>query len=248
MISTVITDDEVLARLKLRELIQAESDVQLVGEASSARETVELVRATHPALLFLDIHMPEMDGFEAIRDLTNGGTSPMPRIIFTTAYDKYAVNAFELHAVDYLLKPYTRERFQEALVRAREALRETTDGEGTKSARKSSKLERLVFKSGGRIVFLPLDELHVVYAEQNYIRLATVDGTHMLRETMGSFEGRLDPRLFVRIHRSTIVNLRHVKEIRTDITPGEYSVVMLNGTKLPVSRGYRSRLTELVTA
>jgi two-component system LytT family response regulator len=248
MISTVITDDEVLARLKLRELIQSEADVQLVGEASSAKETVELVRATQPALLFLDIHMPEMDGFEAIRDLSNDGAHPVPRIIFTTAYDKYAVRAFELHAVDYLLKPYTRERFQEALARARELIREPNGNEGARTARPSSKLERLVFKSGGRIVFLPLDELHVVYAEQNYVRLATVDGTHMLRETMSSFESRLDPRIFVRIHRSTIVNLRHVKEIRTDATPGEYSVRMLNGTRLPVSRGYRSRLTELVTA
>jgi two-component system LytT family response regulator len=245
MISTVITDDEVLARLKLRELIQTEPDVQLVGEASSARETVELVRATKPALLFLDIQMPEMDGFDAIRDLSNDGSTPLPRIIFTTAYDKYAVRAFELHAIDYLLKPYTRQRFQEALVRAREVLREPT---GAKPAGSPAKLDRLVFKSGGRIIFLPFDELQAVHAEQNYVRLATASGTHMLRETMSSFEARLDPSLFARIHRSTIVNLRHVKEVRSDITPGEYSVVLLSGTKLPVSRGYRSRLTELVSA
>jgi two-component system LytT family response regulator len=247
MITAVITDDEVLARLKLRELIQAEGDVEVVGEASSAKETIELVRAKKPSLLFLDINMPEMDGFDALRDLSSDTDTPMPRIIFTTAYDKYAVRAFELHAVDYLLKPFTRQRFQEALLRAREIIRQPAP-ETAKRASQRSPLDRLIFKSSGRIVFLPLDELQVVHAEQNYVRLSTSHGTHMLRETMGNFESRLDPHLFARIHRSTIVNLRHIKEVRTDITPGEYSVVMLNGVKLPVSRGFRSRLTELVSA
>ncbi|HEY4357054.1 MAG TPA: LytTR family DNA-binding domain-containing protein [Acidobacteriaceae bacterium] len=248
MISTAITDDEVLARLRLNQLLQEQPGIQVVGQASSAEETVALVKATRPDLLFLDIQMPGMDGFEAVSALSNLGLAEMPRIIFTTAYDKYAVRAFEIHAVDYLLKPYTKERFEEALNRARQQLeRPAVPAANGNGASALKPLDRLIFKSRGRIVFLPVNELHAVEAEQNYVRLITADQNHLLRETISNMEERLDRTKFVRIHRSTIVNLRFVKEFRTDSIRGEHSVLMANGRVLAVSRGCRSRLLDLVT-
>lgn len=247
MISTAITDDEVLARLRLNQLLQEQPGIQVVGQASSAEETVALVKATRPDLLFLDIQMPGMDGFEAVSALSNLGLEEMPRIIFTTAYDKYAVKAFEIHAVDYLLKPYTKERFEEALNRARQQLEKPAAAANGHTVPATKPLDRLIFKSRGRIVFLPVNELHAVEAEQNYVRLITADQNHLLRETISNMEERLDRTKFVRIHRSTIVNLRFVKEFRTDSIRGEHSVLMANGRVMAVSRGCRSRLLDLVT-
>ena len=248
MISAVITDDEVLARQKLSQLLREEPDVELLGEASSAMEAIELVKATRPDVLFLDIHMPGMDGFDTITAMSDEGVVPLPRIIFTTAYDKYALKAFEIHAVDYLLKPYTRERFKEALARARAQLEQAKTSPATAEAGREAPLDRLIFKSRGRIVFLPISELFWVTAEENYVRLSTNSENHMLRDTISNFESRLDPTKFLRIHRSTIVNLKYVKEIRTDSLRGEFAVVMTNGQKLSVSRGYRPKIMELVTA
>lgn len=247
MISTVITDDEVLARLKLNQLLREQPGVQVVGQASSAEETVALVGATHPDLLFLDIQMPGMDGFEAVSALSNLGLEKMPRIIFTTAYDKYAVRAFEIHAVDYLLKPYTKERFEEALERARQQIEKAGTPPENSPTPVTKPLDRLIFKSRGRIVFLPVNEVYAIEAEQNYVRLITADQNHLLRETISNMEERLDRSKFVRIHRSTIVNLRFVKEFRTDSVRSEHSVLMANGQVLAVSRGCRSRLLDLVT-
>lgn len=246
MMTAVITDDEVLARYKLTQLLQAEEDVQVLGEASSANEAIELVGATRPDLLFLDIHMPGMDGFDAITAISEKDDAPMPKIIFTTAYDRHAVKAFEIHAVDYLLKPYTKERLQEALGRARKLI-EMSSGSTSKDGAASAAQNRLVFKSRGRIVFLPTDEIYAVNAEQNYVRLTTATENHMFRETITDFEARLDPEKFLRIHRSTIVNLRFAKEIRTDALRGGYVVTMQNGQKFGVSRSYRHRITGLVT-
>ena len=245
MITAVVTDDEVLARQKLSHLLRDVPDIDLVGEAASALEAIELVRHTRPDLLFLDIQMPGMDGFDAIAAMTEEG-GPLPRIIFTTAYDKYALRAFESHAVDYLLKPYTRERFLEALGRAKDQLDQRDAA--TPDQTRATSTERLIFKSRGRIVFLPINELYWIGAEENYVRLSTATENHMLRDTISHFETRLDPSKFLRIHRSTIVNLKYVKEIRTDSARGEFAVVMTNGHKLPVSRGYRPKIMELVAA
>jgi two-component system LytT family response regulator len=247
-IRTIIADDEVLARQKLLQLLRDDADIQIVGEGANALETIDLVQFTNPDLLLLDIQMPGMDGFDIISSLTANGTCHPPRIIFTTAYDQYALRAFEINAIDYLLKPFTRERLSQAVGRAKEyfsTFRE--DGGIATNVSEEQYICRIVFKSKGRIVFLPVSDIRWVSAEENYIRICTEHENHLLRETMAHFETRLDPRSFIRVHRSAIVNLQHVKEIRTDTPGGEAFVLMQNGQRVPVSRGYRARITQLCT-
>jgi two-component system, LytTR family, response regulator len=205
------------------------------------------VRATRPQLLFLDIQMPGMDGFDIATALCSSKTVPMPHIIFTTAHDQYALRAFEIHAVDYLLKPFTRERLFSAVERARkEILLATQQPANTEGQNGRHYTTRIVFKSRGRIVFLPVSDIRWISAEENYVRICTQGETHLLRETMARLEEKLDPEMFLRVHRSSIVNLQHVKEVRTE-TDGEYAVVLVNGEKLAMSRGYRSRINGWLT-
>ena len=166
----------------------------------------------------------------------------MPRIVFTTAYDQYALRAFEVHAVDYLLKPFTPERLRSALERVRRHNGDSANGaEDDDSGQYTT---RIVFKSKGRILFLPVSEIRWIAAEENYVRISTADETHLLRETMAHLEERLDPRIFVRVHRSSIVNLHYVKEVRD--AEGEAAVMLVNGQRVSMSRGYRSRIQRLV--
>jgi two-component system, LytTR family, response regulator len=246
MIQAVIADDEVLARQKLRQLLRDEPEVDIVGESATARETIELVRLTRPDLLFLDIRMPEMDGFDIVGafDPEPGFTSP--RIIFTTAYDTFALRAFEIHAVDYLLKPFTSARLHSAVETARHQIQLTKQSPVRDDAAKATGdkfTKRIVFKSRGRILFLPLSEIRWVGAEENYVRICTQSETHLLRETMCRLEERLDPQMFLRVHRSSIVNLQYVKEMRTD-ADGECTVILVNGQKIAMSRSYRARIQE----
>lgn len=245
MIPTVLADDEVLARQKLRQLLRDEPEIEVVGEGMTASETIDLVRVTKPQLLFLDIQMPGMDGFDLAAELCSNKTAaPAPHIIFTTAHDQYALRAFEIHAVDYLLKPFTRERLSSAVERARKEILLASQQTGSDSANSrngSRYTNRIVFKSRGRIVFLRVSDIRWIGAEENYVRISTQNETHLLRETMARIEEKLDPEMFLRIHRSSIVNLQHVKEVRTE-TDGEYAVVLVNGEKLAMSRGYRSRI------
>jgi two-component system LytT family response regulator len=244
MIQALVADDEVLARQKLRQLLRDVPDIEIVGECASASETVELVRMTRPALLFLDIRMPGMDGFDVVGAIRSEDV-PMPAIVFTTAYDQYALRAFEIHAVDYLLKPFTAQRLNSAIQRVRERLvavdiaaranGKTREGEGYTT--------RIVFKSRGRILFLPVSEIRWIGAEENYVRLSTERETHLLRETMAHLEQRLDPQQFLRVHRSFIVNLQYVKEVRNE-HDGESSVIMLDGQHIAMSRSYKSRILE----
>jgi len=244
MIQAVLADDEVLARQKLRQLLRDERDIEIVGESASANETIELVRATKPALLFLDIRMPGMDGFDVIGALESEKNLPMPAIIFTTAYDQYALRAFEIHAVDYLLKPFTHERLRSAIQRVRDqSAGDVAVRVNGHSQNGSAYTTRIVFKSRGRILFLPVSEIRWIGAEENYVRLCTEHETHLLRETMAHLEERLDPHSFLRVHRSFIVNLQFVKEVRTD-HDGESSVMMLDGHKIAMSRSYKSRILE----
>jgi len=246
MIHTVVADDEVLARQKLRQLLRNEPEVEVVGEGASASETIELVRATRPDLLLLDIRMPGMDGFDVVSALAASSELPMPRIIFTTAYDQYAVRAFEIHAVDYLLKPFTSERLRSALQRVREQMDAPEQGSANTNGRAknpSPYTTRIVFKSRGRILFLPVADIRWVGAEENYVRICTESETHLLRETMANIEERLDPQMFLRVHRSSIVNLQYVKEVRTEPS-GDFAVLLVNGQKIPMSRTYRSRVSE----
>lgn len=247
-LKTIIADDEVLARQKLRQLLADESDIEIVGEGATAFEIIDLVQFTDPDLLFLDIQLPGMDAFDILSALSGRiEHSRMPSIIFTTAYDQYAVRAFEINAADYLLKPFTRERLREAVQRVR-AMTASVEN-GTSKMRNGDTAQytaRIVFKSKGRILFLPVSDIRWVTAEENYIRIRTERESHLLRETMAHFEGRLDPASFIRVHRSTIVNLQYVKEIRTDTQEGEPFVLMHDGQRLPLSRGYRSRIAQLM--
>src|SRR6202453_717528 len=187
MIHAILADDEVLARQKLRQLLRQEPEVEIVGEGASASETIDLVRATGPELLFLDIRMPGMDGFEVIGELSTSTDLTMPRIIFTTAHDRYALRAFEIHAVDYLLKPFTSERLHSAVQRAREQIYATKQIAGRSNGRGqngNSSTTRIVFKSRGRILFLSVSDIRWIGAEENYVRICTANETHLLRETM----------------------------------------------------------------
>ena len=246
-IKTVIADDEVLARQKLRQLLQDEANVDIVGEGANALETIDLVQFTNPDLLLLDVHMPDMDGFDIVSALSANRQIRLPKIIFTTAYDKYAIRAFEINAIDYLLKPFTRERLKQAFERAEQQIAASNENGGSRKHDGDGQYAtRLVFKSKGRILFLPVSDIRWVGAEENYVRICADRENHLLRETMAHFETRLDPNCFIRVHRSAIVNLQHVKEIRTDSQEGESFVLMQDGQKVPMSRGYRARISQLL--
>jgi two-component system LytT family response regulator len=246
---TLIVDDEALARDRLRQLLQSEPEIQIVGECSDGRQAVEAIQKELPDLIFLDIQMPELDGFavlEAVR------VERMPVIVFVTAYDKFALKAFEVHAVDYLLKPFDRERFQTALKRALEQAKHRTGkdlGERQSAALAELKPpvkmpERLPIKSEGRVLFVRVEDIDWVEAAHNYIVLHVGKESHLLRETMNAFEERLSPEKFVRISRSTIVKIDRIKELQP-LFYGEYNVTLHNGTRLTLSRRYRDKLQQL---
>jgi len=247
MIRAVIADDEVLARQKLRMLLRHESEVEIVGECASAAETIQLVRAAGPDLLFLDIRMPDMDGFDIAGSLSVDQHSVLPQIVLTTAYDQYAVRAFEIHAVDYLLKPFTLERLGTAVqrVRDRAALAVNRATGQTVAQNSSHYATRMVFKSRGRILFLPVEEIRWIAAEENYVRIHSGNEAHLLRDTMARLETRLDPTIFLRVHRSSIVNLRYVKEVKSE-ADGDSLVVLTSGESIAMSRSYRSRIYSLL--
>src|SRR5579871_5498654 len=244
MIQAVLADDKVLARQKLRQLLREIPEIEVVGESATAAETIDLVRATKPDLLFLDVRMPDMDGFDIVGALSNGGDHCLPCIIFTTAYDRYALRAFEINAVDYLLKPFTQDRFRAATDRALQQIQTKKHDPHSASPKGSNGKDyttRIVFKSKGRIIFMPVSEILWIGAEENYVRICTQSETHLLRETMAHLEEKLDPAVFLRVHRSSIVNLQYVKEVRPEID-GEYGVLLHNGQKISMSRSYRSRI------
>jgi len=246
MIHAVVADDEVLARQKLRQLLRDDRDIEIVGESATALETIELVKATNPQLLFLDIRMPGMDGFDVVGALTGKADVCLPRIIFTTAYDQYALRAFEVNAVDYLLKPFTQERLRAAIERVREQPQAKQHAPGAANGNNKGVnfyTNRIIFKSRGRILFLPVSDIRWIGAEGNYVRLSTATETHLLRETMAHLEERLDPRGFLRVHRSFIVNLKYVKEVRRE-TNGESVVIMDSGQKVALGRSYRASLNK----
>jgi two-component system, LytTR family, response regulator len=243
MIRALLADDEVLARQKLRQLLKNIGDVEIVGECSTASETIELVQLTDPQLLFLDIRMSDMNGFDVLERLSSDGGRPLPHVIFVTANDRYAVRAFEIHAIDYLLKPFTPERLQMAVERVREQLAKGEPAQiaSPKQHREEQYTTRMVFKSRGRILFLSVDDIRWIEAQENYVRICTGKDSHLLRETIGSLESRLDPNSFLRVHRSAIVNLHYVKEVKNE-SDGDATVVLRSGEKVPMSRSYRAKI------
>jgi len=247
VIQTVIADDEALARQKLRVLLRQASDVQVVGEAASPAEIVEQVQVKKPDLLFLDICMPAKNGLDVIAELSRDKNVSLPHIIITTAHGDFAVRAFEMRAADYLLKPYSAERLHSALNYARERIRTgvTKGSQDARPAPAAANPARIVFKSRGRILFLPITEIRWIAAEENYVRICTANESHLLRETMTGIESKLDSQMFMRVHRSAIVNLKYVKEVRREIS-GDFSVLLSNGQKVAMSRSHHSNIDSLI--
>ncbi|TAK15450.1 MAG: response regulator transcription factor [Acidobacteria bacterium] len=248
-IRTLIADDEPLARERVRSLIADQPGLSVVGEAHDGDQAVEQILAHQPDLVFLDVQMPKKTGFDVIQSV---GADRMPAVVFVTAYDQYAIKAFDVHAVDYLMKPFDRERFEGAVDRARRHF-DANDSGALKSQllrlvqqlqpSSAPRQERLIVKTGGRLFFLRADEIDWIEAAGNYVRLHVGKDAHLLRETMNSIEARLDPKIFLRIHRSRIVNMERVKELHPWFN-GDYAVILRDGTKLMLSRGYRDKLQE----
>lgn len=248
-IRAIIVDDEELARGRVRNLLKPEADVEVVAECPDGQAAVAAIRKHRPDLLLLDVQMPEVDGFRVLEMV---GEQQRPVVIFVTAYDRYALRAFDSLALDYLLKPFNRARFQKALQRARlQIAREQRDRVDNRLAALLKQmraparyLDRLVIRSAGRVVFLRATDVQWFEACANYVRLHTGKETHMLRGTMNSLEGQLDPAKFARIHRSTIVQLDCVKELQSSFD-GEHVAVLHDGSRLLMSRGYRHRFDEV---
>jgi two-component system LytT family response regulator len=248
MIRVLLVDDELLAREMLREMLQSDPQVAIVGESVNGREALEAIQAHRPDLLFLDVQMPELGGFELLASL---GTAQLPHVIFVTAYDQYAVRAFEVHALDYLLKPFDQERFDASWQRAKAQIeRERAGGADQRilslleELKAGSKyLERLVIKANGRIYFLETSEIDWIEAEGNYVSVHTAKKSHLLRETISGLESQLDPKKFVRVHRSSIVRLDSIRELHPWFH-GEYRIILHDGTQLTLSRNHRDRLQE----
>ena len=226
----LIVDDEELARQRLRRLLRPEADLEVVGECSGGREAIAAIGELAPDLVFLDVQMPEVDGFDVLQALGGAG----PQVVFVTAYDDHAIRAFDVDAVDYLVKPVAPERLRRAVVRAR-AGRRPPPGSPQAPA------ERILVKEEGRMFFVPAADIDWVEACGNYVKLHIGARTHLVRETMNSLEARLDARRFGRIHRSTIVNLDRIGEMTLWFS-GDYLVRLADGTELKLSRWYRERL------
>ena len=249
-IQALVIDDEALARGMIREMLAGDPDVEIVGECSNGREAIEAINALGPDLLFLDIQMPELGGFDVLNAISRDHA---PYVIFVTAFDQFAVHAFEVHALDYLLKPFDRERFDVAWQRAKAVILqdrfEERDQrilallEELKSEQKY--LERLVVKLGGRVFFLNVDEIVCIEAEGNYVRVYDGAKSYLIRGTISGMESQLDPKKFLRIHRSAIVKLDRIKELQPWFH-GEYHVILETGQKLTLSRNYRAHLQEAI--
>jgi two-component system LytT family response regulator len=234
-IRTLVADDEPIARARMLALLSDEPDIDVVGECATGPQAIAAIERTSPDLVFLDIQMPQMDGLTLARTL--GRT--MPAVVFVTAYDEYALGAFEVHALDYLLKPYSADRFKSALVHAREHLG-AKRGAATHPAAPERR-DRLVIRSSGRIYFVRMRDIDWCEADGNYVRLHVGTQTHLVRGTMAHIESQLDRAQFVRIHRSTIVNVDRIQELHSSFG-GEYVVLLHDKTRLTLSRGYREGL------
>jgi len=248
-IRTLIVDDEPLARERLRAWLEAEPGVTVAGECGDGRQALEAITKEKPDLVFLDVQMPELDGFGVIAAL---GNAIPPAIIFVTAYDQFAVKAFEVHAVDYLLKPFDRERFRASLRRATQHLEQQQSGSLRQQLealmadlRPTEKAPaRLAIKTEGRVLLLKTSEIDWIEAADNYVVLHSGGHTHLLRETMTSLEGRLDPAKFVRVSRSAMVNVDQVRELHP-LFHGEHVIILRDGSRVTLSRNYRDKLKNL---
>ena len=249
-IRALIADDEPLGRARIRMLLSEEPWVDVVSETADAPSTVAAIEKHQPELVFLDIQMPGGSGFDVIETV---GAGRMPFVIFVTAFDRYALRAFDVHALDYLLKPFDKSRFHDALARARERIEHRSDSDLERKLLAlvndlkpgPQPLERFVIKSGGRVFFLRARDIEWIEAAGNYVKLHVGPETHVFRETMNSIEAKLDPAIFFRIHRSHIVNIERVRELQPWFN-GEYVVFLTSGARLTLSRGYREKLQDRI--
>jgi two-component system, LytTR family, response regulator len=247
-IRTLIVDDEPLARTRICEYLAEAEDVEVVGECRTGEQAVETIGQEEPDLVFLDVQMPGFDGFEVVEAI---GTERMPVTIFVTAFDRYALRAFEAHALDYLLKPFDADRFQQALERARVQVRQRQSGaidqrlwQLLRETRPEPKyLDRIMIRKRTMSVLVRAREVDWVEAADNYVELHVGKETHLMRVTMSWIQERLDPELFVRIHRSYILNVDRIQKMEP-LFQGEYQFTLRDGTKLTSSRGYRDQLRE----
>lgn len=256
-IRTIIVDDEPLARRNIRLLLKDDPEIEICGEANSGRDALSLIRKHSPDLVFLDIQMPELDGFGVLESID---AEQLPVIVFVTAFDQYALKAFEFHALDYLLKPFDDARFGKALAQAKlqveqrelkdlsqrlVALLESREQRPVAEPSRNKYVSRLLIKSAGRVSFLKTDEIDYVQAEDYYVNLHVGRKGHLLRETMNEMEEKLDPAKFLRIHRSSIVNIERIRELQQHFN-GEYIVLLHDGTELKLSRSRREQLQALL--
>ena len=240
----LVVDDEALARQRVRHLLRRAADIEVIGECANGLEAVQAIEDQHPDLIFLDIQMPELDGFGVVEAV---GAEQMPPTLFITAYDQFALRAFEVHALDYLLKPFSPERFQQALERARRWCGGAAQGQGPALdalvagyRQERPWTDRILVRQGDRHRLVRTADIQWVEAEDNYVRLHVEGTSHLLRQTMTGLLGRLDPAQFRRIHRSAIVNLDCIRELQP-WTGGDAIVVMRDGTRLTLSRTFREQ-------
>ncbi|MGH7460184.1 MAG: LytR/AlgR family response regulator transcription factor [Longimicrobiales bacterium] len=260
-IRVVVVDDEPMARAGLQKLLHDDPELEVVGEAGNGRDAVALIRRMEPDLLFLDIQMPELNGFEVLAQL---GPQNMPVTVFVTAYDQFALRAFEVQALDYLLKPFEDERFLVVLRRAKDEVRRARRGELTdrlehlvnaysvhsageaEGKQRAQFLTRIIVREGGTVTFMPVDEIDWIEAADYYAKLHGGATVQLVRFTMNELEHQLDPDRFVRVHRSAIVNVSRVKEIRVDYQ-NHHVVVLRSGIRVPLSRRRRDMLEGIMS-
>ena len=249
-IKALIVDDEPLARERIRDMLETDPEIEIVRECSSGQEAIEAAEQSSTDLIFLDVEMPGKDGFAVLEEL---GPERIPAVVFITAYDQYAVRAFEFYALDYLLKPFDQERFEKAVRRAKAHIRNEKSENVTErilSALEEIKsrpvhLERLVIKMNGHVFFVKTEDIDWLEAEGNYVRLHAGKESYLLRDTISALESQLDPKRFVRVHRSAIVNIDRIQELQPWFH-GEYRIILGEGVQLTLSRSYREKLHELL--
>ena len=246
MISVLVVDDEPPARRRIRSLLAEQPDLEVVGECGNGREAIAAIRELRPDLVFLDVQMPEVNGFDVIETI---GPAAMPVVVFATAYDEFALRAFDAHALDYLLKPFEQERFERTLERVRLQLRRVRDDGEDERLRalvralrgETTRLERLPVRTGQRTRLIALDDVDYMEARSNYVRLHAGERSYLVRDTLSGLEARLDRERFVRIHRSLIVNMARVQEVES-LFAGEYVLYLRGGVRLTSGRTYRRAL------
>jgi two-component system LytT family response regulator len=248
-IRAIIIDDELLARKRVGQLLAKEADCEIIAECANGLEAIAAISEHQPDLIFLDVQMPEINGFQVLQELKD--KTRMPAVIFVTAYDQFTLRAFDARAVDYILKPFSVERFQQAFSRARKKLRPETIRESNEQISlllehlklKEKFLDRLIVNHKNRLILVPINDVDWIESYGNYLRIHSQGKIYLLRETMNNLAERLDPKKFLRIHRSTLVNLDRIKEFQP-MFGGQYTVVLHEGTELTLSRNYRQQVMQ----